>query len=248
MCLSVRTLELKSSILQSSEKRGHDEWALTVSSRVQSCNDLVAEEAIYHKSCHDRFHLGKPMTGDSDNPPLKAVHRPLDMTNQASFLTLCEWLETQTDRYLYSVTELRDQLLKFGYSEDAVYSVKYLKTLLQEHYGDHVLFAEEEGRQDIVCLQHMASFVLRQEWQKQKVLQEDDDTESQRIVATAAKLVRAELREMHYSRSAYPIESDISNLSESTSFVPNLLHTFLQILVNNQVKDCLLYTSDAADE
>ena len=136
MCLSVRTLELKSSILQSSEKRGHDEWALTVSSRVQSCNDLVAEEAIYHKSCHethDRFHLRKPMTGDSDNPPLEAAHRPLDMTKQASFLTLCEWLETQTDRYLYSVTELRDQLLKFGYSEDAVYLVKYLKTLL--HFG-----------------------------------------------------------------------------------------------------------------
>ena len=236
MCLSVRTLELQSSVLHSCEKRGHDAWAMKVSSRVQSCNDLVAEEPVYHKTCHDRFHLGKPMAGEADCPLLKAPHRPLDMTKQASFSTLCEWLESQTDRYLYSVTELRGQLLTFGYSEDAVYSVKYLKIKLQQHYGDHVVFVEHEGQQDVVCLQRMASFVLREQWKKQKML-EDDETESQRIVAMAAKLVRALLREMQYTRETYPTETDISDLEGSHHFIPNLLHTFLQVLVSNQVKE-----------
>jgi hypothetical protein len=36
------------------DKRG-DEWGLEVKGRLQSCNNLMAEEAIYHVVCHMRF-------------------------------------------------------------------------------------------------------------------------------------------------------------------------------------------------
>src|SRR6218665_2796967 len=95
-----------------------------------------------------------------------------------------------TDRYLYSIKELRDQLLKSGFPEADIYSVKSPKMKkLHEHYGEHVVFVEHAGRHDVVCLTRMASFVLREQWEKE-IAEPDDQTESQRIVKTAAKLVR----------------------------------------------------------
>ena len=50
----VRTLELGRNILHKCAERG-DKWSVEVKGRLEGCNDLVAEEALYHKSCHSRF-------------------------------------------------------------------------------------------------------------------------------------------------------------------------------------------------
>ena len=42
---------------------------------------------------------------------------------------MCAWLEDQTDRYLYSVVELRAKLLEMGYSDDEVYIVATMKNV-----------------------------------------------------------------------------------------------------------------------
>ena len=47
----VETLEIRENTLEQCKLRG-DAWALEVQSRLMTCCDLVAEEAIYHKSCH----------------------------------------------------------------------------------------------------------------------------------------------------------------------------------------------------
>ena len=99
---------------------------------------------------------------------------------------MCEWLESQMDRCLYSVSELREQLLVSGFKENDVYSLKTLKMKLEEHYKDHVVFGEHSGRTDVVCLRKMTSSILRDLWQKE--LDSDDDvTESERVVKAAAK-------------------------------------------------------------
>jgi len=226
-------------------KRGNDEWSLRVSSRLHCCVDLVAEEARYHKMCHDRFHLGKLSSGTADEsgPSIcRPAHRPKDSKKEASFLTLCEQLECHTDRYLYSITELRDQLLKSGFPEADIYSVKSLKMKLHEHYGEHVVFVEHAGRHDVVCLTRMASFVLREQWEKE-IAEPDDQTESQRIVKTAAKLVRAQLREMQYTRDIYPSETEISDADAALHFIPSLLHVFMQELIQNQLKEIAISNS-----
>ena len=99
---------------------------------------------------------------------------------------MCEWLESQMDRCLYSVSELLEQLLVSGFKENDVYSVKILKRKLEEDYKDHVVFVEHSGRTDVVCLKKMTSSILRDLWQKE--LDSDDDvTESERVVKAAAK-------------------------------------------------------------
>lgn len=63
-------------------------------SRFQCCNDRVAEEARYHKTCHDRFHLGKttPLRYDKLR---KSAARAADVKKQHSFSMMCNWLESQ---------------------------------------------------------------------------------------------------------------------------------------------------------
>ena len=143
---SIRTIELHASVLSVCKSRYKDEWSQQVASRFQCCNDRVAEEARYHKTCHDRFHLGKttPLRYDKLR---KSAARAADVKKQHSFSMMCNWLESQTDQYVYSIAELRSKLLEDGrYSDDEVYCIESLKAKLEEHYGNHVVFVEERGR------------------------------------------------------------------------------------------------------
>jgi len=51
---AVATLELHTSLLKHSIER-NDTWGIEVRGRLESCNDLVAEEALYHRTCYTRF-------------------------------------------------------------------------------------------------------------------------------------------------------------------------------------------------
>ena len=45
----VRTLQIQENILRKSNQR-EDELSRSIQGRLQSCNDLVAEEAVYHRA------------------------------------------------------------------------------------------------------------------------------------------------------------------------------------------------------
>ena len=68
-----------------------------------------------------------------------------------------------------------------------------LKQKLQEHYGECVLFAEVEGRENVVCFRNMAKYLINDKWYVGK--RDDIEDEAERIVVTAAKIVRAAIRE-----------------------------------------------------
>ena len=80
-----------------------DFWASQVESRLQNCIDLVAEEAVYHKSCYCKFISDKSL-GNSEN---KVVGRPENKDMLAIFTKLCEWLESEAE--LYTLSELHQK-------------------------------------------------------------------------------------------------------------------------------------------
>ena len=53
-----RTLELRAKILEICSQR-LDLWGVEVNGRLQLCNDLPAADAVYHKSCYNRFVFGR---------------------------------------------------------------------------------------------------------------------------------------------------------------------------------------------
>ena len=79
------TLEV---LLQCAERR-NDLWGQNVKDRLQSCNDLVAEEVIYHTACMHRFKFNKKTD--------KNVGRPVDPALMNGFEKICHWLEEEGD-------------------------------------------------------------------------------------------------------------------------------------------------------
>ena len=228
------TLPLRTHVLEMCDER-NDYWADQVRRRIESCIDLVAVEAVYHRSCCRTFNRVRQRTSHANQlPPSLPAGRPEDETKKEAFLQLCDWLESRTDGYLHSVEELHQQMLQSGKNEDEVYSVKNLKRQLMKHYGDHLTFAEVYGRKDVVCLRNMASFILNDKWHKERV--EDVASESKRIVEAAAKLIRAEIRVHQYTNEIYPSADDVTT-SATGEFVPPLLQLHVQTLIGNKLKE-----------
>ena len=80
----------------------NDEWANIVETRISCSNDLVADEAVYHKECLTKFMLNWPSFEAKNKPK----GRPVDENMVQSFEVLYIWLEVETDAERYTVTEL----------------------------------------------------------------------------------------------------------------------------------------------
>ena len=52
-----------------------------------------------------------------------------------------------------TLEELHNMMSDFcaDYAKSELYSVKHVKRLLQERYGDSIVFAEVNGRRNVVC-------------------------------------------------------------------------------------------------
>ncbi len=77
------------------------------------------------------------------------------------FQMLCQWLESEADAELYTLTELHAKMVEFSGGLE-VYTLKRLKQKLYEHYEDFIFFAEVEGRGNVLCFRNMAKYVYCQ--------------------------------------------------------------------------------------
>ena len=103
----VMTLEVKKRVLKRASERD-DEWGKTVESRLLSSNDLVAEEAIYHKPCMGKFCLSKTSVYEKPGRPVNT-----EMFN--GFEVIYAWLEEEGDCDLYTINQLQEQIKPLGY-------------------------------------------------------------------------------------------------------------------------------------
>ena len=129
-----------------------DIWANEVHTRLLSCNDLVAEEAIYHISYMNRFRLQK-------NTSDKSSGRPIDPVMRRNFERVRQWLEEKGDSELYTLAETHGKMQELSKGSEC-YSLKYLKQKLIDYYGNHVYFCEHPGRPNVLCFKDMAAWVL----------------------------------------------------------------------------------------
>lgn len=223
------TLELRSSVLRHCMDRA-DDWAIEVRGRLEACCDLVAEEAVYHCTCYALFTTKRNLSAQ------RRPGRPEDVKLSKAFDDLCEWLEGSCE--LLTLDDLRQYMLQYFtdtglvHMSDAAYSTKHLKLKLQERYGQHIYFAEMRGRKNVVCFHDLCSFIITNEWQAHQT--RNDDSEKDRFVKSAAKVILAEIREMHCDMDTYP--SIVCEDSYHSSFLPPLLQTFLTCVTSNPLK------------
>ena len=123
---------------------------------------------------------------------------------------------------------------RFSESNEA-YSTKWLKKKLKDRYSDHLYFAEINGRKNVLCFKNMANYIINEKWYEKRQINVDD--EAKRIVITATKLIREEIRNIKLSLDSYPNKDDITDsINENSCWKPNLLNTLLSYVVPETVK------------
>ena len=185
----VTTLELRDSVLKTSAER-FDGSSVKINSRMQTCSDLVAAEARYHRACQIAFLKNRSLPASTNIDECTAGKRGWkgDTEKVTAFENFCNFLELEGE--LYSLEELQEIMKSF--SED-VYSIKHLERKLKEKYGEHLLICSYRGKKNVVCLRNFASSILNDKWYTDRKSTLHD--EQKRVVETAAKLIVSEIRD-----------------------------------------------------
>ena len=75
----------------------------------------------------------------------------------------------------------------------------------------------------------MTNYIINENWYEKRQINDD---EAKRIVITAAKLIREEIRNIKLSLDSYPNKDDImDSINETSCWKPNLLNTLLSYVV-----------------
>ena len=222
----VRTLEIKETLLRECTGRS-DSWTLEVLGRLNVCNDLVADEALYHKACRSKFfNLQAHVMGGK-------VGRSEDPQRSLRFEQMCDWLDSAEDE-LFTLSELQEKMRNLSDDGEDVYSTKQIKRKLEDKYGDHIFFSEVCGKKNVICFRNIAASIINDKWYNDRKMSMED--ESFRIVTAAAKLIKSQIRESSYQMNEYPLTSDFNDVKYAKTWVPGLLTTFLENLIPQELK------------
>ena len=80
----------------------------------------------------------------------------------------------------------------------------------------------------------MAKYIINEKWYSEKKANIEDEAE--RIVITAAKIIRAEIRDKKYNSDSYPTNEDISNIEKSREWIPHHLQPLIKTIVSSELK------------
>ncbi|XP_076800982.1 uncharacterized protein LOC143445626 [Clavelina lepadiformis] len=198
-----------------------DELAKTVQARLLSAHDLVAAEARYHVPCRTRF----------ENPAQYSTPgRPTSTEKMTLFNAACKKMEDDMD--LYTVAEFHSMMQELG---DDVYSLKMTQIKIKEKYGNSLRFVERNGKSKIILLDRVSG-IIGEKWYEERDSNVSQETE--RIVKTAAKLIKDAIKNHEHESSTYPSVEDI--LGTENPHVPELLKVFMNELVMAPVKQVTL--------
>ena len=195
-----------------------DQMAKNISVRLLSLNDLVHAEARYHTKCRSSF--------ENPVPQNATPGRPVSSEKLRCFEKACAKLEEDTE--LYTITEFHELMKEFGQEE--VYTVRMTVEKLKSRYGSSVEFINRKGRSNLIMIDK-AKEILSEKWYNQK-RHSDVSKESQRIIKTAAQLLKQSVRNFDHTNNFYP---SVDEISES-NVTPELLRTFVGELVKSELQ------------
>ena len=214
-----QTMELKNTILFECNERKcndkNDEWGLQVAGRLALCTDLTAFDGVYHANCRKRFNKRL-----EEIPTFSKIGRAPDVVKMRAFNRLCEHLEAGCENNMYTLAECHTLMTSFV-DGDEVFGAKHMQNLLKNRYGDGLTFADRQGKRTVLCFRDTTKSILNQEWYDSRNANIDSDNE--RIVQTAARLIAGQIRDLPKNQDEYPTDADIVSLDSPV--VPHLLIT-----------------------
>ena len=225
--LQVKTVEFKETLIATCRGRA-DSWSNTVQARILSVHDLHAADAIYHQTCSVNFRTKKQMPAakqDSTSQKRAKLGRPRDNQRTLAFLEVAAYLEENDDEQI-TINDLIGLMEeKLADTEYETYSYTYMKKRLQDHFGDKIIQTEINGTANVVTFRTTAKALLQDHYQQMK---QDPNEEKIRLVKTAAKLIREDIKDVETTYEAYPSCEDLESVDAGIQFLPETLQVLLE--------------------
>ena len=234
----VETLSLRDNVLKVCNE--NSDKLSELSHRVQSCFDLVAAKAVYHSNCLVKLFASPSLQRNEarDERPaeekmsdeksgISKPGRPENPVTADAFRQTCEWLESNCEPK--SLQEVEQHMSTIIGDENDMCSRKWMKKRLEEKYQDNILFSSD-GYRDIIILKDMAQCIINEKWYDER--KKDVVEEKKRIITAAAKLIKAEIREMSCDTTVYPSVEE----AQSTNWIPDGLRYFLSHFTSSDLK------------
>lgn len=220
----------QSSILKVCDER-NDEWANTVAGRIAVIDKICSWDAVYHEMCSVSFRTGRqlPKRHSPKCTDMGKRGRPEVQELRQAFLEVVSYLEDTDDEQI-TIKDLVVKMEEILHGTDLKpYSVPYMKSKLVEHFKDSIIITEINGKQNVVTLRKTAEWLLHDFYGKQRQMNAKEDAE--RIIETAAELIKADIKSMVTSAdsSVYPSTDDFK-IDAALKYVPDSLLLFLRHL------------------
>ena len=234
--------EFDISILKVCEQR-IDELSVSVKGRITFANDLHAADAVYHATCDSSFRTGKNLprkySHNNTSTSSSTSGRPVNVDRENAFERVISYLRENDEEQITikDLVVLMENYLKD--SDHEAYTTRWIKHRLLETLKDDIVIAEVNGKQDVVTFRTNTSMILQNFYQEQK--SNDPTKEKERIILTAAKLLKTEIKETNSSSEFYPTSDEIGSLDYCNQFLPRSLPILLENMFaskNNALKVC----------
>lgn len=231
----VRTKDFQDSVRKICLER-NDGWAQKILARLEFAQDLQAADAIYHQKCSVNFRTKKqiPQTFDEEYGCPKKKGRTHDVARADAFLKVASYLEENDDEQitLGDLTVKMKQYLEEDTSDASCepYTKIYMKMKLLERFGDQIIITEINGNPNVVTFKPKAANILNTFLHASRKDNSDVDEEKVRLVKTAARLIKTDIKDINIPRDAYPSCEDISSAKGNVEFLPETLQLLLQEL------------------
>ena len=135
----------------------NDKWAIEVKGRLLGINDLVAEEALLHKSCSTKFLNFRDLRTEQGGG------RKIDEDCEALLSKLCDWLDNEMEHNLFTLDQVHEKMRSLDQTADKslAYSKRYLKEKLKQKYDDAIYFTSQERRANVLCFKDATANIIR---------------------------------------------------------------------------------------
>lgn len=130
--------------------------------RIEYSRDLHASNALYHQSCSVKYRKGRDILDVNLSEPLtkKRRGRYLNSEKEITIAKVLQYLEANDEEHI-SVTNLIEKMKEYLGDKENAFSSPHMKARLKDPCGENLLFAEINGKPNVVTFRGTASNILR---------------------------------------------------------------------------------------
>lgn len=180
--------------------------------------NLNTSNGRYHLKCYAAFKSRRPTKG-----------RPTNLELNKHFLELCYYIDNSVECQ-FTLEELKLKLKEIANINEYIYSNKYLKQKLFDHYGNTVHCSHFGGKKSVFSFVEKVSEFLSKNWNENS--KKSLNLDRIQIVEAAAKIIKEDIQAEVFDLTEYPSLEDIKNGGEN--LVPQTLKIFTEKLTKTR--------------